>query len=360
MTISLILIGLGIIYAHLVINCCVKFKKYKPKDINQSETKVSILVSAKNEEENIEKFIRRIQSQSHKNTELILIDDNSQDKTFQIAERCKNSNMKLLKNSGKGKKDALKFGINYCEGKYILSTDADCFPSEKWVETMISTAEQSDAEMLMAPVIIKAKDNSKLFQRLWECESFALITITSGTCIAGKPVMCNGGNIGYNSYFWKTNINNLNKKYASGDDMFMMESAEKQRKNIIYVKNKEAVTETFGVENLKQLLNQRARWVSKTGGYTESYILIFAFIIFIANVNIIISNFLILFGLIGWETYLTILLLKFLSDIFSVKVSSDYYERKQKISDIIILEIIYPYYVVASVISYLTKGFKWK
>lgn len=358
--IILVLSIIAAVYSFLVIKCCICFARYKETDTQNSDCKISILVSAKNEEENIAKFIDCIKNQSIKDLELVLVDDNSTDRSYAIAQSQSSDKIKIIKNEGKGKKDALKFGLQFCTGKYILSTDADCFPQKDWAKTLIETAESKNADMIMAPVIIEAKNPKSLFQRLWQAESFSLITITSGTCIYGKPVMCNGGNIGYKSEFWKSSISEINKKYASGDDMFMMESAEKQKKKIVYAKNNEAVIKTYGVENLKQLLNQRARWVSKTGGYTEFYTLFFAFCILMGNLNIIASLILMSLSVINLATFSGIFLAKFLTDWISVKVSSKYYKMEQKTSDIAILELVYPYYVVASILSYLTRGFKWK
>lgn len=345
------------VYAFLVLKCCVKFYFYKPeKNLKTSYKKVSVMVSAKNEEENISNFITNILSQSSENYELVLIDDNSLDKTFEIAEKF--SDIILKKNPFSGKKSALKYGIDFCSGDFLILTDADCFGNRYWVETISKTAFAYDADMVLAPVIICAEDNSNIFQRLWQAEGFSLITITAGTCIWGRPVMSNGGNIGYKTFFFKNNVLSLNKKYSSGDDMFMMESAQRQRKKIVYVKDRNAVVRTFGPKNLKQLLRQRSRWVSKTGGYKEKFTLFFAGVIFFGNFFAAMLPFVAWFT--DWRVSVFMVLTKFLSDFFSVKVSSDYYRKKQKISDIIVLEIIYPYYVLSSVAVFLFKGVRWK
>lgn len=354
---EIFLILIASVYAFLVLKCCLKFYFYEPKkNLETSFEKVSVMVSAKNEEENISNFITNILSQSTENLEFVLIDDNSSDKTFEIAEKF--SDIILKKNPFSGKKSALKYGIDFCSGEFLILTDADCFGNNQWAETISKTAFNYDADMILAPVIICAEDSSNIFQRLWEAEGFSLITITAGTCIWGKPVMSNGGNIGYKTFFFKNNILSLNKKYSSGDDMFMMESAQRQKKKIVYVKDRNAVVRTLGPKNLKQLLRQRSRWVSKTGGYKEKFTLFFAGVIFFGNFFAALLPFVASFT--DWKVSVFMVLTKFLSDFFSVKVSSDYYRKKQKISDIIVLEIIYPYYVLSSVASFLFKGVRWK
>lgn len=351
------------VYVYLVAKCCIVFYNYNDNTSEPSvnyEPSVSLVVAAKNESKNISKFLDAVEAQTLPNAHLILIDDHSTDTTFDIAAARQDDNITLLKNPGHGKKQAINYGISYCDSPYVLSTDADCFPQPKWAETLVAAAHSVDADMIMAPVIIEAPDNTKMFQRLWQAESFALITITAGTCIAGSPVMCNGGNIGYRTSFIKQSIGDINGKYASGDDMFMMESAGRQHKRFVYAKNPDAVIRTDGVETLHQLLNQRARWVSKTGGYSDVYILFFAFAILLGNIMAIAAPVCAACAIAPWWVAAVALLLKFAVDFASVKVSSEYYKEKQRFLDILALGVVYPYYVVASVITYFVRGFKWK
>ncbi len=365
MVLTVILSAIMAVYVFLVAKCCVAFYKYDDHTATAAPAaqktvpSVSVIVSAKNEEANLPQFLDDMKAQTMPGCSLILVDDNSTDDTYSIAAGRGDLDMTLLKNTGHGKKSALNYGISQSDSLYILSTDADCFPRPRWAQTLVNAAQIVDADMIMAPVIIEAPDKSKMFQRLWQAESFALITITAGTCIDGKPVMCNGGNIGYRASFIKQSIGDINGKYASGDDMFMMESAGRQRKRFVYAKNPDAVIRTAGVETLGQLLNQRARWVSKTGGYTDYYILFFAFAILLGNLAAIVAPILWACGGAWWMA-LTVLLSKFAVDFASVRVSSEYYNEHQRFIDVIALGIVYPYYVVAAIFTFWGRGFKWK
>jgi glycosyltransferase involved in cell wall biosynthesis len=347
----------------LVARCSVAFLRYNDNfnNVSQSENySADIVVAAKNEAANISAFLDRIKKQTLSHCHLILVDDNSTDNTYQLVKQSNERNITLLRNIGSGKKSALKYGILHSTAPYIFSTDADCLVENQWAQSLVSAAISNDADMIMAPVIIEAYNNQSIFQRLWQAESFALITITAGTCILGHPVMCNGGNIGYSASFLKKSLSDINSKYASGDDMFMMESAERQHKKIVYVKSPKAVVATKGVQNLSELLNQRARWVSKTGGYTDSYIIFFALAILLGNISAILSLILSIFSEVSWWSTFLLLTLKFAADYASVYVSSEYYGHHQRFVDVLILGIVYPYYVVASVVTYFICGFKWK
>ncbi|MBR4678456.1 MAG: glycosyltransferase [Bacteroidales bacterium] len=353
-------VSVSAVYFLLVLACCVLFFRCKTPETKDFDIKISVLVSAKNEEENIGKFLRCIENQSFKNFTLVLIDDNSTDSTFEKALNFGLKNLVLKKNPFSGKKSALKYGMEFCSGEYVFLTDADCFPEKDWLKTLVSTMKSQNADMVLSPVVITAPDSKNRFQRLWQAEGFSFITVTAGTCVFGQPVMSNGGNIGYRTEFFKDNILGLNTAYSSGDDMFMLETAQKMNKKIVYSKLSASAVETFGVETMKELFNQRSRWVSKTGGYRRVFTLFFAAAVFFANIDIIVLTVLSAFGITDFWLLVAAFFSKFFVDFLSVKIPSTYYNRPQKFSDIFLLALVYPYYVFGAVFMYFFKGFKWK
>ena len=351
---------LFLIYAVLVLTCCFKFLRYNVVKTTDYTREVSVLVAAKNEEKNIVKFLKCLENQTYTNFKIILIDDNSTDSTFSLAENYGLKNLILKKNPNSGKKSALKFGSQFLSGEYVILTDADCFMNENWLETIVSISVANNFDMILSPVVICAENVKSLFQRLWQAESCSFITITAGSCIASKPVMCNGGNIGYKTDFFKENLSGFNQKFFSGDDMFMLERAKKMHKKIGYVKNPNALVETFGPETFKSLFNQRSRWVSKTSGYRDFFTLFFAFIVFSANIGVIVLLVFSALKIISPIFFVLMFLLKFFADFLSVKLPKDFFKIRVKFFDIIVLALFYPYYVLFTVVTSLLKGFKWK
>ena len=79
------LILIASVYAFLVLKCCVKFYFYKPeKNLKTSFKKVSVMVSAKNEEENILKTVLSIKKYKKFLIDYVVINDGSTDKTERI------------------------------------------------------------------------------------------------------------------------------------------------------------------------------------------------------------------------------------------------------------------------------------
>ena len=94
------------------------------------EKKILIFAATYNEAENIKNFIEKI-LELNINLDLLIIDDNSPDKTWEIVENYKknNKNIVLIKRKGKeGLDTAHKFAFNYAKEhnyNYLVTLDAD-------------------------------------------------------------------------------------------------------------------------------------------------------------------------------------------------------------------------------------------
>ncbi|WXR62950.1 glycosyltransferase [Peptostreptococcaceae bacterium AGR-M142] len=101
---------------------------------------VSLLIPAHNEEKVIEKTVRSILSMDYPKDklEVIVINDNSSDKTGEILKKVQDSvegNLKIItttkENGGKGKSNALNIGFEESKGEIIGIYDADNTPNVK-------------------------------------------------------------------------------------------------------------------------------------------------------------------------------------------------------------------------------------
>lgn len=89
---------------------------------------VSVIVAARNESGHIEELMARIPEMGG-GTEIIFVEGNSTDDTYDAIEKCiaahPERNCKLLKQSGKGKGDAVRAGFNVAQGDILMILDAD-------------------------------------------------------------------------------------------------------------------------------------------------------------------------------------------------------------------------------------------
>src|SRR5215469_1470132 len=95
---------------------------------DRQDTRVSVVVAARNEAGNIAGIFDRI-PQMGWGTELILVEGNSSDNTFEAIEaeirRRPDVDAKLYKQPGKGKGDAVRTGFQHATGEVLMILDAD-------------------------------------------------------------------------------------------------------------------------------------------------------------------------------------------------------------------------------------------
>ena len=108
-------------------------------------TKVSIIVRTKNEERWIGQCLSAIAQQSHKNKEVILVDNDSTDKTIQIASNFDITIVNYSPESGFKPGRSINIGIEASDGDVIVIISGHCIPTnDKWLETLIKNVESDN------------------------------------------------------------------------------------------------------------------------------------------------------------------------------------------------------------------------
>ena len=113
--------------------------------VNQkAKAKISVIIAARNEEENIATCLDSVCNQSYPKElfEILVVDDHSTDNTAAIIKSYTNKNVKLISlkdfipvaKINSYKKKAIEIAIAQSTGELIITTDADCFAKENWLE----------------------------------------------------------------------------------------------------------------------------------------------------------------------------------------------------------------------------------
>ena len=91
------------------------------------KTLISIITPFKNTEAFLSSCIGSIMKQSHINWELLIVDDNSTDNSYNLVSQYSkiDSRIKLFKNEGNGIIDALQLAFKHSKGEYITRMDSD-------------------------------------------------------------------------------------------------------------------------------------------------------------------------------------------------------------------------------------------
>jgi len=90
-----------------------------------SKPKVTVLMSAFNNEDYIESAIESVLNQTLRDFELLIIDDGSTDKTFELACKYRADHVQVLSQGNTGKAAAVNVLIERAKGEYITFQDAD-------------------------------------------------------------------------------------------------------------------------------------------------------------------------------------------------------------------------------------------
>jgi chlorobactene glucosyltransferase len=114
---------------------------------------VSVLIPARNEEKNIVKCIEGVLSQDYKNKEIIILDDNSNDKTYTLASSFVKENVKLLKGTELpsgwlGKNWACHQLSEVSIGEYLFFLDADVELQPEVISSAVYELEKSNISLL--------------------------------------------------------------------------------------------------------------------------------------------------------------------------------------------------------------------
>lgn len=104
-----------------------------------SNPKVSVIIPVYNEEKYILKTLNCITSQSYKNYEIIIVNNNSTDATdtiitYFIQTKPVSVEVVYLNETRQGTNYAREYGRRYATGDIIALLDADCLPDYYWVE----------------------------------------------------------------------------------------------------------------------------------------------------------------------------------------------------------------------------------
>jgi cellulose synthase/poly-beta-1,6-N-acetylglucosamine synthase-like glycosyltransferase len=322
---------------------------------------VSVIVACRNEEINIPLLMVDIANQNYPPDlyELTVIDDNSSDSTLKVASGFIGiKNLKVLKNIGRGKKEALRTGIEASVGKLIITTDADCRVGKRWIRTIASFQVENKSEMIICPVRLEA--GKGFFSGFQELEFLSLQGITAGTAVSGNPVMCNGANLAFLKEIYSAYAGNLHNELVSGDDVFLLHSLKGDNRNKIdWIESEESMVITGASPTIGSFLRQRARWISKTGYYTDKYTLILAIVTF---VTICLQAFLTAAAFFSQEllmVFMASLLLKSLPDFMVLHTSTARYKRKNLMKWFLPSQVVYPFYVLAIAFTALRGGAKY-
>lgn len=325
------------LYYYKLFDNLAKIWKFKTEEKQPKKTKnllaVSIVIAFRNESNNLPFLIESLANLAYPKDhfEVILVNDNSTDDGENLALSLLHAtslNFTLLESKKEGKKAALLLGANNAKHDYLLFTDADVIVPNNWIGAMI-TALTATGKMVCGPVLFQNENG--FFNKWKQLEFIGLISSSSAYIVANKPIMANGANLLIAKSTYIKLIHQVDgKKYASGDDVFLLHRLHATEPgSISFAFNKAAIVATNSPSTLKALIHQRLRWASKAKGYKNKDSQFLSLFVFIYPL------FLFLFAVLsGWKYYFipafTVLLaVKLLTDYRFLKSCLPFFDKTE-------------------------------
>jgi cellulose synthase/poly-beta-1,6-N-acetylglucosamine synthase-like glycosyltransferase len=326
----IIMFLLGVGYAVLILWYSYGWKKlrhFAPLQPLSGRTRVSVIIPARDEEENLPALLQALQQQSYPATllEVIVIDDFSTDGTAQVVSSCTAPNIRLLRMSERlgvtqrlnsYKKKAIELAIGEANGNLIVTTDADCVMGARWIETLVQYYETYQPKFIAAPVSFYKEEN--FFKILQSLDFMTMQGITGAAVKMEAGTMCNGANLAYErEVFLEVGGFKGIDSIASGDDMLLMYKIYRRYPHaVMYLKNQDAVVRTLPVDTFGAFMHQRIRWSSKAGKYEDKRVSWVLALVYAWNAGLMAMGVLAVLNPRWWYWLLILLLLKVTVELY--------------------------------------------
>ena len=254
-----------------------KFAFLKAEKKTTNNLPISVIVCAKNEAENLKKFLPSIINQTYSNFQIVLINDASIDDTLEVMESFeeKHNNIKIVNVENNeafwaSKKYALTLGIKAATNNYLLFTDADCQPvSKHWITEMSSCFNENKTIVLGYGSHLKIKNS--ILNKLIRFETFLTALQYFSFAKIGLPYMGVGRNMAYTKDdFFKANgfMNHMHIR-SGDDDLFINQIATAKNTDICFTE--ESFTESVPKASFKAWIKQKRRHVTTANHYKKKH-----------------------------------------------------------------------------------------
>lgn len=250
-----------------------KFSFVKAKKNNLKNIPISVIVCAKNEEDNVARYIPLLAEQNYPDFEIVLIDDASNDETLEIFEAFEKqyNNIRLVKVANNetfwgNKKFALTLGIKSASKEYLLFTDADCYPvSKEWISEMSSNFTMHKTIVLGFGAYEKIAKS--FLNKIIRFETVLTAVQYFSWARIGYPYMGVGRNLAYKKEeFFNVDGYRDHLKIRSGDDdLFINQVATKKNTTICFTP--ESFTYSQPKTTFSSWFTQKRRHVSTAAYY---------------------------------------------------------------------------------------------
>lgn len=366
-SISILLIVVYVYTILLYVYYWNKLEGWKIPNEWQPNTRLSVLVAARNEEGAIKACLDALVAQRYpvELLEIWIIDDHSEDATANLVQvyqdKYPHVHLLQLTTGIGGKKHAIAAGIEQARGKLVVTTDADCVMSKDWLSYLASYYETHQTKFIAAPVSFYQEQS--VFEYFQSLDFMGMMAV-AGAGVEGQFMnMCNGANLAYErAAFYEVNGFEGNDHLASGDDMLLMQKIAIAYPNkIAYLKNKAAQTQTHAKSTIKAFVSQRIRWTSKSGAYTGWQVLVMLATVWLLCLTMLLDVLLMPFSSCFAYLFASKFIIKGIMDYYFLGMMANFFERRSIMRYFIPALLMHWWYIaIVGTLGNIVKEYEWK
>lgn len=242
---------------------------------NNSTEPVSVIICAKNEDENLTEFLPKVLTQDYPNFEVIVVNDCSYDNTENVIDEY----VKIFPNLKKvtikedayykhGKKFAILVGIKAATHQNLVFIDADCYPeSNQWLKNM-AAGFSKEREIVLGYGAYEKQEG--FLNKLIRFDSFLIGAQFLTAAIKNRAYMGVGRNLAYKKDLFYKNKGFSNHYHINSgdDDLFVNQVANSTNTNVCI--DKSAITYSKAKTSFKSWKLQKARHLTTSPHYKSS------------------------------------------------------------------------------------------
>ncbi|MGB1646719.1 MAG: glycosyltransferase [Crocinitomicaceae bacterium] len=198
-----------------------------------NEIPISVIIAARNESHNLQENLRFILEQDYSNFEVIVVNNNSTDDSYQVLSALKKgyNHLEIIEFNNpdhvrQGKKLPLTLGIKAAKNEHLLLTDADCKPkSNQWIKKMARGFKEKEIILGYGPYI----KTSGLLNSIIRFDTAWIGMNYFSFALNGFAYMGVGRNLAYTkSAYQAVDGYKSHHMLASGDDDLFIQEASKK------------------------------------------------------------------------------------------------------------------------------------
>jgi biofilm PGA synthesis N-glycosyltransferase PgaC len=319
---------------------------YKPVPDNQLKEPVSVIICARNEAENLRKFLPSVLKQDYPSYEVIVVNDCSEDNSYevlgQLLKQFPHLRISSISKDPKfahNKKFAQFIGIKAASNELLIFTDADCEPvSDKWLLNMASNFDSNTDIVVGYGGYMKRPGLLNWYIRF---DSMFIAMQYIGMALKGIPYMGVGRNLAYRrSLFFRNKGFGTHSHVISGDDDLFINSVASKINTKVELRE-ESHTRSVPSSSFSEFVKQKQRHFTtakfyKTGHklllFLEPFTRMLFYIMFAITISV----------LYLWQFSIAILGLRLIEQIVVLARVQKRFNEKRLIFFTLIFDILSP------------------